>query len=234
MLSVDIPAVNRWIAWAHTEPAAGAVVLVCALLLTGIVGWFVPHPATVLHEAGHALVARVLGRRVVGIRVHRDSSGLTTTTGRPAGFRGLLIVLAGYPAPAGAALGLVWAWRTGWSGAGISGLILVFGVVLLLSRSWFGAALTALLLASAVGMVWAPPWAREAACLAAAGLLAAGALRGLQQAWRVWFQHEAHSGSDAQQASDITMVPQLIWLVLFTVVVVAGPVVALGSLATTS
>ena len=38
-----------------------------------------------MHEAGHALTAVLTGRRLTGIRLHSDTSGLTLSTGRPSG-----------------------------------------------------------------------------------------------------------------------------------------------------
>src|SRR5699024_1767929 len=68
----------------------------------------VRHLATVLHEAGHALVAALVGRKLRGIRVHADISGLTVSKGRPTGPGMVATLLAGYPAPA--VVGLAGAW----------------------------------------------------------------------------------------------------------------------------
>ena len=40
---------------------------------------------TISHEGGHALAAVVTGRRLAGIRLHSDTSGLTLSHGKPAG-----------------------------------------------------------------------------------------------------------------------------------------------------
>src|SRR5664279_836402 len=39
------------------------------------------HVITIVHEAGHAAVGALLGRDVKGIRLHADTSGLTTSSG---------------------------------------------------------------------------------------------------------------------------------------------------------
>ena len=39
--------------------------------------------STVVHELGHAFAALMTGRRVTGIRLNFDHSGLTTSFGRP-------------------------------------------------------------------------------------------------------------------------------------------------------
>ena len=60
---------------------------------------------TIVHEAGHALVAVLVGRRLSGIRLHSDTSGLTLTKGKPYGPGMVLTALAGYVAPSLLGLG---------------------------------------------------------------------------------------------------------------------------------
>ena len=43
------------------------------------------HVVTLVHEAGHAIVALLTGRRLNGIRLHSDTSGLTVSSGKPRG-----------------------------------------------------------------------------------------------------------------------------------------------------
>ncbi|HKJ11536.1 MAG TPA: M50 family metallopeptidase [Ornithinimicrobium sp.] len=81
----------------------------------------VRHGVTVLHEVGHAGVALLVGRRLSGIRLHSDTSGVTVSRGRARGPGMVATVLAGYPAPslvalattpvlgAGYAVGVLWA-----------------------------------------------------------------------------------------------------------------------------
>ena len=68
----------------------------------------VRHLATLLHEAGHAIVGVLVGRKLRGIRLHSDTSGLTVSRGKPAGPGMVATLLAGYPAPA--VVGLAGAW----------------------------------------------------------------------------------------------------------------------------
>lgn len=49
-----------------------------AALTLVLLGWrWVRLLVTITHEAGHALVALLTGRRLTGIRLHSDTSGLT-------------------------------------------------------------------------------------------------------------------------------------------------------------
>ncbi|GGY77901.1 M50 family peptidase [Streptomyces nitrosporeus] len=54
---------------------------------------------TIAHEGGHGLVALLTGRRLTGIRLHSDTSGLTLSRGKPAGIGMILTAAAGYTAP---------------------------------------------------------------------------------------------------------------------------------------
>jgi hypothetical protein len=63
---------------------------------------------TIAHEGGHGLVALLSGRRLDGIRLHSDTSGLTVSRGRPTGIGMVLTAAAGYTAPS--LLGLLGAW----------------------------------------------------------------------------------------------------------------------------
>lgn len=51
---------------------------------------------TIVHEFGHAFVAKLTLGKVYKITLNRDTSGLTETS---AGWRSLLVLLAGYPFP---------------------------------------------------------------------------------------------------------------------------------------
>ncbi|MDH6141689.1 MULTISPECIES: M50 family metallopeptidase [Kitasatospora] len=80
------------------------LVLVCA---GGALLAMLPHPVwrvsrnvvTIAHEGGHGLAALLTGRRLHGIRLHSDTSGLTVSSGRPTGPGMVLTAAAGYTAP---------------------------------------------------------------------------------------------------------------------------------------
>ncbi|MGY0491895.1 M50 family metallopeptidase [Streptomyces sp. WG-D5] len=54
---------------------------------------------TIAHEGGHGLIALLMGRRLDGIRLHSDTSGLTVSRGKPTGLGMILTAAAGYTAP---------------------------------------------------------------------------------------------------------------------------------------
>lgn len=82
---------------------------------------------TIVHEAGHALVAVLVGRRLSGIRLHSDTSGLTLTRGKPYGPGMVCTSLAGYLAPS--LLGLAFAGLVG--AERVTALLVVCAVLLL-------------------------------------------------------------------------------------------------------
>lgn len=53
---------------------------------------------TMVHEGGHALAAVLVGRRLEGILLHSDTSGLTVSRGKRTGPGMVLTALAGYRA----------------------------------------------------------------------------------------------------------------------------------------
>jgi hypothetical protein len=55
---------------------------------------------TIVHEGGHAVAAVLTGRRLTGIRLHSDTSGLTLSTGKRKGPGMIVTAAAGYLAPA--------------------------------------------------------------------------------------------------------------------------------------
>lgn len=130
--------------------------------LTGLLGLLVvglPLPwritrtvVTIVHEAGHALTGFIAGRRLRGIRLHSDTSGVTVSRGRRSGPGMVFTTLAGYPAPA--VLGLVFAGmiRLGWHAAVLGSAAALLLGVLVLVRNIYGV-FTVLLAAAVLGAV---------------------------------------------------------------------------------
>src|SRR5690348_7286751 len=68
--------------------------------------WHIARNAvTIAHEGGHALVALLCGRRLAGVRLHSDTSGVTVSYGKPRGLGMILTVAAGYVTPSLLGLG---------------------------------------------------------------------------------------------------------------------------------
>jgi peptidase M50B-like protein len=125
------------------------------------------HVSTIVHEAGHAIVALLTGRRLAGIRLHSDSSGVTVSVGRPRGPGMVAMLAAGYPAPAFLGLGAAALLRADRADVLLWGLVVVLAGLALQIRNWFGA-WTILATGAVVFAVtwWLPPgWHRAFAYL---------------------------------------------------------------------
>ncbi len=127
------------------------------ILIGALAAVFIPsawritsHLVTLVHEAGHAFVAVLTGRRLRAIKLHSDTSGLTVTKGRTRGITMIASAAAGYLAPSAFGLiivALIAYDRTLWSlYIALAGL----GFLLLWIRNWFGL----LLIVLAGSMTW--------------------------------------------------------------------------------
>jgi hypothetical protein len=191
----------------------------------------VRHGVTIVHEAGHGFAATLTRRRLAGIRLHSDTSGLTVSVGRPRGPGMVLTLAAGYPAPAAAGLAGVLAVTAGHAGAALWGALLLLAAVLVQIRNWFGL-WTVLVCGVLVG---AATWLLDGAwqmriALALAGVLLLGGLRAaveLQTSRR----RERGGGSDADQLARITVLPAVGWVALFTLLALAAVGAAVALLA---
>ena len=142
------------LAWQWT---AGIIAFAVALLMPH--NWWVGllRPwITLLHETGHAVGALITGRRVVGLSVHGDTSGLTTTYGRP-GPTAQISRFAGYPVPAWAAIGAVLATAAGRYGALFLAAGIVGALLLLAARTWRAALGLIALMVPAGVLLWHGP-----------------------------------------------------------------------------
>jgi hypothetical protein len=194
--------------------------LVAGILLVLLPGaWHtVRHAVTVVHEGGHALVAVVTGRSLTGIRLHSDTSGLTVSRGPKTGPGMVLTLLAGYTAPALAALGASWMLSRGYSAGLLWALLLVLALMLLQIRNFFGLWVILVGAALVVGVTFLAPatWQLVFGHVVTV-ILALGALRAgleLQTSRR-----RSRSGqSDADQLARLTHVPGLAWVFVFVLV----------------
>ncbi|REK85537.1 M50 family peptidase [Streptomyces inhibens] len=207
-----------------TQPAPSIwLVIVTAVLALGAI---VPHTAwrlsrnavTIAHEGGHGLIALLTGRRLDGIRLHSDTSGLTVSRGKPTGLGMVLTAAAGYIAPsllglAGAALlaaghitALLW---------GATALLLA---MLIMIRNAYGV-LTVVLSGAAFLLV---SWLTTADVQAAFAYAVVWflLLGGVRPPFEVQGKRRRGGAvdSDPDQLARLTHVPAAVWLGLFHVV----------------
>ncbi|MHA7959326.1 M50 family metallopeptidase [Streptomyces sp. L500] len=173
---------------------------------------------TIAHEGGHALVALLSGRRLDGIRLHSDTSGLTVSRGRPTGLGMVLTAAAGYPAAsllglAGAAL-----LSAGHITALLWGATALLAAMLVMIRNAYGA-LTVVLAGAAFFLVsWlAGPQTQAAFAYGVVWFLLLGGVRPAFELQRKR-RHGGAPDSDADQLARLTNVPPVVWLGLFHLV----------------
>lgn len=231
---------DRWGADAVLQPyqmilAALLAVSVCLLPLSWRV---VRQAATIVHEMGHVLGAWATGRRVVGIKLHSDTSGVTISSGKPRGLGILITTLLGYPAPSLFAVALAVLAGSGYSGAALTLYQLVILVCAFLAMNVFGlfSALTSL---GVTGLIW---WYGEPDMIAftVVALAVFYAVAGLRCTFDVISAHRnAASGqvlsTDAAQASRATILPlpSSFWLFFFVLVGALSLVLVMGLLFST-
>ena len=90
MLKVDVAA-RLWERVSTTAPPLplaqllGAAAVAAVLVLSPALWRTTRHAVTIAHEGAHGVAALASGRRLAGIRLHSDTSGLTVSAGRPTG-----------------------------------------------------------------------------------------------------------------------------------------------------
>jgi hypothetical protein len=212
-------------------PTGGFLVLtaVLALLLVWAPGaWPITrHVVTIAHEAAHGLVALLSGRRLNGIQLHSDTSGLTVSVGRTSGPGMILTTAAGYLGPA--ALGLAAAaMLANHRAVGLLWALLILLVLLLIQvRNWFG--LWSVLVSAAVvfGVSWwLQPQVQSAFAYSLTWFLLLAAPRPVLEL-ATQRRGSGATLSDADQLARLTRVPALVWVGFFLVATVGA--LALGA-----
>ena len=180
------------------------------------------HLVTIAHEGAHGVAALASGRRLAGIRLHSDTSGLTVSVGRDRGLGMVFTAAAGYVGPAvigllaavllshGHAVGVLWA------------LLVLLGLLVLQIRNFFG--LWVVLLAGA-GLVVVTRWLSTEAQLviayAVTWFLLLGAPRAVVELQR---ERRRRGGrertSDAATLARVTRLPAVVWVGFFLAVTV--------------
>jgi hypothetical protein len=208
------PAPPAWVV------AVTALVALLVVLNTG--SWRLAGKViTIAHEGGHALVSVLSGRRLQGIRLHADSSGVTYSRGKRRGPGLILTAAAGYVTPsllgAGAAALLGARHQT----ALLWLALLLLAATFLAVRNAFGA----LAVLATAGGVFAVSYFASAAVQAGFAYLTAWFLLfgGLRPALELARRRGSRGGvSDADQLARLTGISRNAWVVLFLLICTAA------------
>ena len=180
---------------------------------------------TIAHEGGHALVSVLSGRRLDGIRLHSDSSGVTYSRGRGTGPGLVLTAAAGYVMPSLLGAGAACLLAAGHLTAMLWLALVLLTATFLAIRNFYGAA--AVLVTA--GAVFAVSYYASAAVQAGFAYLAAWFLLfgGVRPAFELarGRRHRWARGSDAEQLARLTGAPAGLWITVF-VLVTLGALVA--------
>jgi hypothetical protein len=183
---------------------------------------------TIVHEAGHALVAVLAGRRLTGIRLHSDTSGLTLSKGKPHGPGMVLTGLAGYIAPSLLGLGFAALLAAGKvTGLLVACAVLLVGVFLVV-RNLFG--IFSILVTGAVLLVvarWAPDGVQAPFAHLITWFLLLGGIRSVGDLQRLRARGRARD-SDADQLARLTGAPGLFWVTIFLMINLGCLVLSVG------
>nr|WP_242613423.1 M50 family metallopeptidase [Herbihabitans rhizosphaerae] len=201
----------------HAVVPLAAGVLALVIVLSGQPWRVARHVLTLVHEAGHALAAVLVGRRLLGIRLHSDTSGVTFSRGRPDGPGAAFTALAGYPAPA--LLGLAFAGLIAIDQPATVLLVSAVGVigVLVMARNVYGVITVLLVAAVLAGVAFlGTPDVVAAFVYAITWLLLLGSVRPIFELGRKRHRGRARD-SDVDQLARLTSVPAALWILLLTV-----------------
>ena len=180
------------------------------------------HLVTIAHEGAHAFVALLMGRRLRGIKLNFDTSGLATSIGRARGPGIILMTFAGYPGPALLGLGAALLLGHGHALAVLWIGVILLALMLLQIRNAWGVVTVVGSGAAVFAVSW---WASEPVqswvAYAATWFLLLAAPRPVFELQRARSRGRA-SGSDADVLARLTPLPGLFWVGAFLVVTVGA------------
>ena len=226
------PALDRiWQDVTGTQPPPGdGSVLATALVALALVAvpraWRVSrHVVTIAHEGAHGVAALLSGRRLAGIRLHSDTSGLTVSKGRRTGPGMAVTAFAGYVGPALLGLGAAFLLRERHALAVLWLAVLLLGLLLLQIRNFWGLYVV-LVAGAAVAAVswWGSAVVQSVAAYTGTWFLLLAAPRAVLELQAVRRGGPARD-SDADLLARLTRLPGTAWVGAFLAVTVGCLVV---------
>jgi hypothetical protein len=190
---------------------------------------------TLAHEGGHAVVSVATGRRLDGIRLHSDTSGVTSSRGRTSGPGLIATTAAGYVTPSLLGLGAAWLVAARHATFLLWLVLLLLAVTFVAIRNAYGF-LAVLAVAVLVFLVsrYASLRAQEVFAYLVAWFLLFGGIRPIFELQRRRRRPSRGGGrpsralaSDADQLALLTGVPGGAWVFGFAVVAFAALIAGL-------
>ena len=238
------PVAVFWDRLIGVQPAPhGWVVAVSAAVALLVVAsprsWRVTRIAiTIAHESGHAAASLLSGRKLEGIRLHRDTSGETISRGRGSGPGIVVTAMAGYVTPPLLGVGAAALLAAHRVNLLLSLLLVLLAVTLVMVRNWYGVLAVLVTGGGLFAVIWfADPALRAAFAYAAAWFLLVGGVRPVAELARTRNRavrlpagrrlaagRQRQGMSDADQLAWLTRVPAGVWVSLFALVAIAAVV----------
>ena len=204
-----------------------AAVIAGALVLPRAIWPYTRMLVTITHEGAHGVAAFLTGRRLQGIRLHSDTSGLTVSSGRPSGPGMVTMLLAGYLGPAVVGLGAAGLLIAGHSLGLLWLFVILLALLLVQIRNFYGFVLVVGCALVLILVSWYLPATMQSglAYVLTWTLLLAAPKPVLELIRQRRGGRTPHS--DADQLARLTRVPASLWAYGFLVMNCAGLV--LGS-----
>ena len=197
------------------DPTWAAAATAALLIVVPPLWSITRHLVTLVHEAGHAVVALLTGRRLGAIRLHTDTSGLTVSSGRPRGPGMIATAAAGYLAPAALGLASVVLVDTGHTPWALYAGLATLGLMLAFIRNWFGLFVVLVVGAAVALLIWrAPVDVQDFAALTFAWFLLIAAPRTTVDLWSHRRRVRSRT-TDADVLARLTFLPAAVWNALF-------------------
>lgn len=223
---------NLWSQMISTQETPTSWMLVVAwgasLLLVFTPLWSIARNAvTVVHEGGHALVALLWGRRISGIKLHSDTSGVTISRGKPRGLGVIFVTASGYTAPALLGLFMQYLSAEGRTVLALALLALMLLGIFLSIRNFWGLVVVVPLLFGFYFTFQFAPALQSFVLLFIATFLTVASLKPIIELQRHRLAGEGKD-SDADQLSRLTLVvPAIVWVAYFFVVSLGANLLAI-------
>jgi Peptidase M50B-like len=192
---------------------AAAVALLVVLIRDA---WLIArNVVTIAHEGGHALVALMVGRRLSGIQLHSDTSGVTLSRGRARGPGMVATALAGYLAPSLLGLGCAALLASGHITALLWLTVLFLVGMLAAVRNAYGV-MSILVTGAAIFLIswFTSSHVQAAFAYGFTWFLVLAGIRPVFELQRARGRGRAPD-SDADQLARLTRVPGVLWVLLF-------------------
>jgi len=188
--------------------AAAMIGLVALAVVAPIAGWqFIRHGTVMAHEGAHAVFGSLAGRKISGIRLNADATGGTFVA--QGGCLGNIIIgFAGYAGPSLFGLGAAWAIHLGYSESVLWVTLFLLVILAFMLRRSYGM-ITVVFTGALVYVVghFTPRGVQIVAAYFLTWLLLLSGVRGI-------LYRGADSG-DGANLSQLTMIPRLIWWLLW-------------------